>query len=418
MRTLLLFLLSIVTLDNANAQYSFRHCATPPGGLLKSITFANSMVGYACGDSGVVLGTSTGGSSWQTLASGTSQHLWDIAVIPNTEGKQFLTIGDGSTVQKSTDGGKTFSSLTIPFQSGSFVFGIQCRDTMNFTICGGDFGIGSGAVATTSDGGSTWKSLAVPGSLFSDKVWMFDNGEGFVVGLGSSGTDGVIHKISKDGSVNLVHSAPGVITNLWCQSPKDVLVIGDRGQVWISSDGGTTWEDHSINLVMPGTLYDVHFFDARRGYVCGGIAEGNLLYTTTDGGFTWAEIPYTFNSIFHGITVIDNHLFVCGDSSRIITADIPATTAVTDATPQEGITVSSSSTSLHIVTQSLAGGSPFRILLCDYTGRICKDYSFSSSCSLTTNELPMGVYYYSLYSSSGIPIRHDKILVNGVQGNP
>lgn len=53
------------------------------------------------------------------------------------------------------------------------------------------------------------------------------------------------------------------------------------GRLFVTQDGGRTWEERSIPL---GEA--VKFLDAQRGWVAGG-PSGELLYQTVDGGRTW-----------------------------------------------------------------------------------------------------------------------------------
>ncbi|OGO41265.1 MAG: hypothetical protein A2W36_05635 [Chloroflexi bacterium RBG_16_58_14] len=53
------------------------------------------------------------------------------------------------------------------------------------------------------------------------------------------------------------------------------------GRLFVTQDGGRTWEERSIPLGEP-----VKFLDAQRGWVAGG-PSGELLYRTVDGGRTW-----------------------------------------------------------------------------------------------------------------------------------
>jgi photosystem II stability/assembly factor-like uncharacterized protein len=70
-------------------------------------------------------------------------------------------------------------------------------------------------------------------------------------------------------------------------------VVGDRGVVWHTADGGQTWQLQSSGVTCP--LHSVFFLDRERGWAVGGSAlpysrrsQGVVLWTE-DGGTTWNQ---------------------------------------------------------------------------------------------------------------------------------
>lgn len=174
-----------ITLFSLNGYGQITFTALTPGTIqnLRGISFADTNTGYVCGDTGVIIKTTDGGATWSALTTGTTADFWDIKVIPNTGGQKVVVVGDNSTILKSLDGGATWTAQSIPFSSGSFVFGVQCFDSLNYIACGGDGTTLSGAVLRTSDGGATWIETTVTASGFLDKISMLDMATGFAVGF-------------------------------------------------------------------------------------------------------------------------------------------------------------------------------------------------------------------------------------------
>ena len=72
-------------------------------------------------------------------------------------------------------------------------------------------------------------------------------------------------------------------------------VVGDRGVVWHTEDGGQSWQLQSSGVTCP--LHSVFFLDAKRGWTVGGSAlpysrgsQGVVLWTE-DGGAAWNQVP-------------------------------------------------------------------------------------------------------------------------------
>ena len=63
------------------------------------------------------------------------------------------------------------------------------------------------------------------------------------------------------------------------------VVVGDRGTILVTADGGENWEKIQTNL--PENLYALSFYDDKIGYAVG--AKGTIL-RTKDGGKNWQDL--------------------------------------------------------------------------------------------------------------------------------
>ena len=61
-----------------------------------------------------------------------------------------------------------------------------------------------------------------------------------------------------------------------------IIVVGERGLIRRSLDGGTTWKP--IESGVTRTLCAVSFSDDRNGWAAG---HGAVILRTTDGGVSW-----------------------------------------------------------------------------------------------------------------------------------
>ncbi len=66
-----------------------------------------------------------------------------------------------------------------------------------------------------------------------------------------------------------------------------VIVVGERGHVLASMDGGQTWKQ--VQVPTRSTLTAVHFVDDQVGYTAGHDA---VILKTEDGGQTWRRVHY------------------------------------------------------------------------------------------------------------------------------
>ena len=108
----------------------------------------------------------------------------------------FATGGPAARVFHSHDNGETWSVANTPILHGTpsqGIFSIAFRDPLHGLIAGGDYQHAeqSGAnLATTDDGGKTWKLAAVQPQKFFSATSFVDGGRILVVGSASSGLGG------------------------------------------------------------------------------------------------------------------------------------------------------------------------------------------------------------------------------------
>lgn len=87
-------------------------------------------------------------------------------------------------------------------------------------------------------------------------------------------------------SVQWLGQTSGVDTDLNAIAALDsqrAFVVGDRGVVLKTLDGGMTWQRLSSDLFQDEDLQDVEFFDALNGWVLG----KRRLFHTSNGGLDW-----------------------------------------------------------------------------------------------------------------------------------
>jgi photosystem II stability/assembly factor-like uncharacterized protein len=255
------------------------------------------IVGY----NGKLLGTTDFGTTWNELPSGSGNGLYSISFAPDK--KTGWIVGQGATIQKSTDGGKTWKA-----QGGNIFMSDDCRaaggdpDATDesdkcplaplFAVSAVDantaIAIGDRSTLTiTTDGGTTWKTQTlrpiVPPSEDTDP------------NAGIAFEDPVLY------DVQFLDAQNG-------------FVVGEFGKILKTTDGGQTWYDKQASLVgeeyfdimeLP-TFFDVDFKDANEGYAVG--LEGRVAHTT-DGGETWAWVEHgvaEYDAPFYSLDTLPN----------------------------------------------------------------------------------------------------------------
>jgi len=179
---------------------------------------------YVGGD-GVLLTSSDTGKSWQSLGDGTVNVR---ALAAAQEGDTVLALGSD---------GRLFS-----VENGSLVSRGQFAGAHGLAVSPDGQSVlmvGSG-IRKSSDGGKTWTSLAVDASINFEDVRIGEDGAGVAVGA-----SGAIAKIDNAGQVLVQHPTGH---NLHALHIADVdsydatgYAVGDDGTVMITHDGGWSW---------------------------------------------------------------------------------------------------------------------------------------------------------------------------------
>ena len=249
-----------------------------------AIQFVDAGNGWIVGDSGTILHTSNGGTSWETQQSGTTASLWSV---------RFRGIHNGwacgrNTIGMTRDGG---FSWAWQYPAGDSLRGFLClffADELS-----GWIGDNMGGILHTQDGGQTWIEQATGTNFAIGAMQFLDASEGWALSVGGS----VLHTL--DGGA---HWASTDLRGLDCGSahigmPRDIF-FSDQSTGWIATDMSMSSTMDPL-AAMPYT--------ADAGSTCGCLptpnaqvnaiwfanrslgweADGRGIMPTTDGGSNW-----------------------------------------------------------------------------------------------------------------------------------
>ena len=279
-------------------------------------------------------------NGWEKIPLNYSPDLFDIFFINNTG----FAIGS-QTIFKSSDGGNTWSLLTIPagvnslFNMGMgneknaiFVGGqgqlLSTRDGgISFTISNLPDNIGdvffvdsttAYAAGTniwkTTDAGNNWVKLYSLTSCCNSRSLYFLNAQiGWVFGdygLYKSVNAGVDWQLiptqfsnSQNKAIFFLNSDTGYISRAY---------YGGH-YLQRTLDGGVSWT--TIFAAFLGPYLDIHFVSDKMGY----ISVGSRIYKTQDGGNTWtSEVNLVSNTLIELHFSDPNHGWACGLQGTIL----------------------------------------------------------------------------------------------------
>src|ERR1700683_1106301 len=96
--------------------------------------------------------------------------------------------------------------------------------------------------------------------------------------------------------------------DVWPTSPTRAFIVGDRGKVLLTEDGGRTFK--RIDIGPQRRVCGSQMTDDQNGYLCG---QDGLIMRTRDGGKTWKRLDSRTHLFIFGLSFPDaNHgFFVC-----------------------------------------------------------------------------------------------------------
>ncbi len=272
---------------------------------LCDIFFLDSRHGWICGLYHSILRTLDGGVTWDVLSHDMyTEHNYQIIkfLTPDTGFVAGLKYQyDYGVLKKTVDGGLTWNEIQIPAEI-EIVSGLEIINFKELWIASGDqIGSPNGAATRiyhTLDGGLTWMStdlLYFGPTVTSIKFFNVMHGivscEYRVFITSDGGVTWNEHLISNDRAY--------LVSTVWADT-STCLSVGYEGYIFKSEDGGQKWNEMSKGP--KSNFNDICFTDSQNGFVVGYTMRFPwtipVLYRTSDGGETWENttIPVDTNS--------------------------------------------------------------------------------------------------------------------------
>ncbi len=265
----------------------------------KDVQFANLNVGYACAGQGFIFKTTDGGLSWEMVADTLNYKadLLDIAVV--NENLVYVA-GKDSTLLKTTDGGLTWTRSDFSFDGENLDGGLAFLNADTGVVA-----IDNSKLPMTwytHDGGATWNPVQIDFPQGTISYRFYD------VAAGGNNTIVVVGYhycifISTDGGMTYTQS--GDYTSAYQRfvsadvvDDNTIFVSGTKGHLVRTTNGGTSWDTLSVGSGQTTAFID--FVNANTGYV---FLYYGQWFKTTDGGATFSPLLDWPNISFWGLAL-------------------------------------------------------------------------------------------------------------------
>jgi photosystem II stability/assembly factor-like uncharacterized protein len=276
---------------------------------LWDIWFISAQKGFLLGDQ--LYQTSDGGENWQITPNTSAIKNFDhLFFVDAKNGFAY----DSSHLATTVDGGLTWKVKPLPTDSAVTMFFVDAATGFYSDRTGG-------SLKKTTDSGNTWKSIA-KNSTSADIYYpfFFDADTGYIAtgqGIFASTTNGGSAWTST--LQPLIYNGYGLEYNSYNQ-----LLFLDREKgfyanpdgVIETTDGGQTW-NYSLNGTYDIFCFEniIRFPDPNTGYYKG----YTVIYKTPDGGQSWNMNCRLGEDYFLGISFIDAHTgWACTYNGRVL----------------------------------------------------------------------------------------------------
>jgi photosystem II stability/assembly factor-like uncharacterized protein len=290
--------LSLVCQTAAFSQGSWERVDVPSGKFFSSVCFTDSLYGWVVGDSGTILHTSDGGTTWSIQQSNTTNDIVSVFFLDRNMGwassYNYTTLPYGTLLLKTENGGLDWTGIPYP-QENIFITCILFTDPMT-----GWMGGKPHALVKTVNGGAGWVQAAIDTSIlaffpvlgikFYNKTYGFACGGMFdIAGVTWRTSDGGNTWAAMDASdapADEVHQLH-IFDSLHVMGAGGDPDFGFGVGLLRTSDGGMNWDYEELGV--QGTAYDIAF--RNHSEVWAPLGPRRKLIRSMDGGTSWAEMP-------------------------------------------------------------------------------------------------------------------------------
>ena len=243
---------------------------------LYDVYFLNDEEGVTVGDNGTILRTTDGGTSWLSVTSGVREGLRSVSF----NGASGICGGLSQDILYSSDSGETWNVSQSGFFGGGFFGAQMISPTVGFVT--GQNSIFQGLQGTTMDGGAHWSfhTFYFNGNEgAADDVFFFDDRSGLTSGVLFDGT-GAIARTSNGGTSWSSTLFPNGLQGIDFATNDTGFTAGYFGTILRSDDAGMNWAAQTSGTTFD--LFDVSFAGNSLAGVAVG-AAGTILRTTNGG---------------------------------------------------------------------------------------------------------------------------------------
>ncbi|HCA43176.1 MAG TPA: hypothetical protein DEP28_07985 [Bacteroidetes bacterium] len=346
---------SSLILKSTNEGLNWTETRLNTGATFFSLYFNNSNTGFVSGGNGSLFKTTNAGLNWNQINTGFGGFFYDVKFANINTGY----IGGNRIILKSTNGGVNWFDAGAVFSSPfaqTYSIHVQDSETVYGMI------VSENKFVVTTNGGTNWTQYDITihptnGSSFDilRKIKFINAQTGYLAtdfgrvckttNAGANwnqdstfkfpyrkigvlwGVDAVGNSVSASGGGGTIIRSTNAGQNYsliqgWKHQLNDIkfinqqtgFTVGDRGDIFKTSNEGNSWEKINSNTI--NNLTSVDFINPQTGYITG---DTGTILKTTNQGLNWNIIVTGLNNLLYDSDFINNDTgYICGKAGLII----------------------------------------------------------------------------------------------------
>jgi photosystem II stability/assembly factor-like uncharacterized protein len=237
------------------------------------IFFINSQTGWACGQNGYIVKTTTAGNSWAPMFQA-ANFLHSIRFVDANTG---YSAGFGNLIYKSTNAGINWSILPNSI-TNTYLLGTSFINANTGCVVGEN-----GLIARTTDGGQIWQTISASTSEYYEEVTFTDANTGYIAGK--------FGRILKSTNAGLNWTQQTSNTSEWLldvffMNNNSGWACGMNGKIIYTSNGGLNWVNQYVPTI--SWIRQIHFISSDTGYA---VTDNGMILKTYNAGNPVGIIP-------------------------------------------------------------------------------------------------------------------------------
>ena len=267
---------------------------------LKSVHFKNSLLGWAVGEEGAIYRTTNGGDTWLVNTSAGNMPLSSVFFVNEYVG---YLCGWNSTIMKTTDGGQNWNSPKVikPFSNS--------LKSVYFPDVNTGWVVGEQCIFRTLNGGENWINQFLTNDFYA--VWFINNSTGW-----AGGYNGSLYKTTNMGD-NWILQTTGTseqISSIYFINENTGWITASTGVIRKTTNSGSNW--FAQNSGTTKNLWAITLTNSQSGWI---IADNGLILKTTNSGNNWFAQQRLTGSNLYSVSFVTNDVgWVVGANGTII----------------------------------------------------------------------------------------------------
>jgi photosystem II stability/assembly factor-like uncharacterized protein len=268
--------------------YTTDQCQNASCVAITSLDFVSPLIGFGIAQSGELIKTIDGATTWTTTQIGASTTNADKRGIEFIDANIGYISGMG---KKTIDGGNTFTSFGLG-GIGSTIHFLN-KDTGIISTQGVTFYENQSKLYLTLNGASTFTTVynyATHGTIFIQDVKIVNTNVMIIAGSTTDYNYPPLIKRTLDGGATWTNlNVPGniCIHEIAVFGQDTIFAINGLNNIYKTVNGGVTWSTYKLNNTFSQLVTSIKMLNSQVGYA--GANTGGL-YKTTNGGDCWQEV--------------------------------------------------------------------------------------------------------------------------------